>query len=116
MNELEEFRNDAYSSAQIYKEKSKKWHDSRIFQRTFSPGQKVLLFNSRLHLFPGKLRSKWTGPYTIEKVFPYGTVELMNQASRTTFKVNGARLKHFHEDFSQQDLSWVENFLLTKIE
>nr|XP_025616816.1 uncharacterized protein K02A2.6-like [Arachis hypogaea] len=70
LNELEEFRLEAYDNAKIYKERAKRWHDKRISQRTFEPGQKVLLFNSRLKIFPGKLRSRWTGPYTITKVSP----------------------------------------------
>ncbi|KAL5541121.1 hypothetical protein UlMin_043407 [Ulmus minor] len=57
MNEMEEFRNNAYENAKIYKEKTKKWHDRHIQKRDFEEGQQVLLFNSRLKLFLGKLRS-----------------------------------------------------------
>ncbi|XP_020963533.1 uncharacterized protein LOC110265099 [Arachis ipaensis] len=56
LNELDEFRNSAYENAKIYKENTKKWHDKKIATRVFEPGQKVLLFNSRLKLFPGKLK------------------------------------------------------------
>ncbi|CAM8982650.1 unnamed protein product [Rhodiola kirilowii] len=56
LHELEEIRNEAYESARIYKEKTKKWHDKRIFCREFKEGDKVLLFNSRLKLFPDKLK------------------------------------------------------------
>ncbi|KAI9078486.1 hypothetical protein K1719_039582 [Acacia pycnantha] len=54
LNELEEFRLQAYDSARLYKERTKKWHDSHILKRSFEPGQLVLLFNSRLNLFPGE--------------------------------------------------------------
>ncbi|KAL5573163.1 hypothetical protein UlMin_022760 [Ulmus minor] len=67
MNEMEEFRNNAYENAKIYKEKTKKWHDRHIQKRDFEEGQQVLLFNSRLKLFPGKLRSRWSGPFTVNK-------------------------------------------------
>ncbi|KAL5573202.1 hypothetical protein UlMin_022799 [Ulmus minor] len=67
MNEMEQFRNNAYENAKIYKEKTKKWHDRHIQKRDFEEGQQVLLFNSRLKLFPGKLRSRWSGPFTINK-------------------------------------------------
>ncbi|KAL5578300.1 hypothetical protein UlMin_019999 [Ulmus minor] len=67
MNEMEEFRNNAYENAKIYKEKTKKWHDRHIQKRDFEEGQHVLLFNSRLKLFPGKLRSRWSGPFTVNK-------------------------------------------------
>ena len=64
--ELEEWREKAYHSAKLYKERTKRWHDKRIKTKTFNPGDKVLLFNSRVRLFGhGKLRSKWEGPFTV---------------------------------------------------
>ncbi|XP_038904454.1 uncharacterized protein LOC120090819 [Benincasa hispida] len=51
--ELDEWRLQAYENAKIYKEQTKHWHDQRIRKKDFEIGQKVLLFNSRLHLFPG---------------------------------------------------------------
>ncbi|CAL2258260.1 unnamed protein product [Prunus armeniaca] len=74
LNELEEIRTEAYENAHIYKEKTKAAHDKMIHSKTFSVGQKVLLFNSRLRLFPGKLHSKWIGPFVVTNVFPYGAV------------------------------------------
>ncbi|KAD4179529.1 hypothetical protein E3N88_28120 [Mikania micrantha] len=61
----------------------------------FKKGDRVLLYNSRLKLFGWKLKSKWTGPYIVEEVFPYGTVELQNEVDGNTWKVNGHRLKHY---------------------
>lgn len=58
LNELEEIRNDAYENSRIYKERMKVFHDKKILRKTFELGQKVLLYNSKLHLFPGKLRSR----------------------------------------------------------
>ena len=55
-------------------------------------GDLVLLFNSRLRLFPGKLKSKWTGPYTVTQLFPHGAVELETKEG-VRFKVNGQRIK-----------------------
>ena len=66
----------AYENSMIYKEKTKKIHDSKIKNRVFNVGDRVLLFNSRLKIFSGKLKTRWTGPFTIGKVYPYGTVEL----------------------------------------
>ncbi|KAL5540758.1 hypothetical protein UlMin_044081 [Ulmus minor] len=94
MNEMEEFRNNAYENAKIYKEKTKKWHDRHIQKRDFEEGQQVLLFNSRLKLFPGKLRSRWSGPFTVNKVLPSGAIEVTHP-SKGTFTVNGQRLKHY---------------------
>ncbi|CAN6704238.1 unnamed protein product [Malus baccata var. baccata] len=61
LNELEEIRHDAYENAQIYKEKTKAFHDKMIKGKTFSIVQKVLLFNSRLRLFPVQIQSLKTG-------------------------------------------------------
>ncbi|GJR93343.1 hypothetical protein Tco_0265517 [Tanacetum coccineum] len=76
----------AYENSLIYKEKTKRIHDSKIKNRVFNVGDQVLLFNSRLKMFSGKLKSRWSGPFTITHVFPYGTVEL-SQNSGPNFKV-----------------------------
>ncbi|GKE65977.1 reverse transcriptase domain-containing protein [Tanacetum coccineum] len=94
LNELNELRDQAYENSLIYKEKTKRIHDSKIKNRVFNVGDQVLLFNSRLKIFSGKLKSRWSGPFTIAQVYPYGTVEL-SQNSRPNFKVNGHRIKHY---------------------
>jgi hypothetical protein len=90
--ELEELRNDAYDNFKIYK-KTKAFHDRRIRPKTFEPDQKVWLFNSKLRLFPGKLRSRWDGPFIVTSVSPNGAVELRDPRDGNIFKVNGQRLK-----------------------
>ena len=92
LNELDEIRLASYENASLYKEKTKRWHDKHILRREFKQGDRVLLYNSRLKLFPGKLKSKWTGPYIVKEVFPYGAVEIFNEG-KSSFKVNGQRLK-----------------------
>ncbi|XP_031279269.1 uncharacterized protein LOC116137721 [Pistacia vera] len=94
LNELDEFRLDAYENARIYKEKTKRWHDKHIWKKDFEVGQKVLLFNSRLRLFPEKLKSRWLGPFTVSRVHPYGAVEVSHE-EKGTFIVNGQRLKPY---------------------
>ena len=69
LSELDEFRNEAYENSLIYKEKIKAWHNKHIIRKEFEEGQKVLLFSSRLKLFPGKLKSRWSGPFKVTKVF-----------------------------------------------
>ncbi|GJR58218.1 reverse transcriptase domain-containing protein [Tanacetum coccineum] len=88
LNELNELRDQAYENSLIYKENTKKIHDSKIKNRVFNVGDRVLLFNSRLKIFSGKLKTRWTGPFTITQVFPYGTVEL-SSTNGPNFKVNG---------------------------
>ncbi|GJU02256.1 reverse transcriptase domain-containing protein [Tanacetum coccineum] len=83
-----------YENYLIYKERTKKLHDSKIKNRIFNVGDQVLLFNSRLKIFSGNLKTRWSGPFTITKVFPYGTIEL-SQPDGPNFKVNGHREKHY---------------------
>nr|GEU29849.1 reverse transcriptase domain-containing protein [Tanacetum cinerariifolium] len=87
LNELNELRDHAYENSLIY-------IDSKIKNCVFNVGDRVLLFNSRLKIFLGKLKTRWSGPFTIAKVFPYGTVEL-SQANGPNFKVNGHHVKHY---------------------
>ncbi|GJU58457.1 hypothetical protein Tco_1236223 [Tanacetum coccineum] len=94
LNELNELRDQAYENSLIYKEKTKKLHDSKIKNRIFNVGDQVLLFNSRLKIFSGKLKTRWSGPFTITQVFPFGIVEL-SQPRWPNFKVNGHRVKHY---------------------
>ena len=94
MNELEELRNEAYDNAIIYKEKTKRWHDQKILRREFKAGEQVLLYNSRLKLFPGNLKSRWSGLYTVVASAPFGAVTLKAEFGGE-FKVNGHRLKHY---------------------
>ncbi|GKA21932.1 reverse transcriptase domain-containing protein, partial [Tanacetum coccineum] len=75
-------------------ERTKKLHGSKIKNRIFNVGDQVLLFNSRLKIFFGKLKTRWSGPFTIAQVFPYGTIEL-SQPDGPNFKVNGHRVKHY---------------------
>ncbi|XP_027171093.1 uncharacterized protein LOC113770725 [Coffea eugenioides] len=92
LSELEEHRLHAYENTKIYKEKIKYWHDKHILPKHLEEGQKVLLFNSRLKLFPGKLKSRWSGPFEIVCTFPYGAVKIKGE-NGVPFKVNGQRLK-----------------------
>nr|GEY49903.1 reverse transcriptase domain-containing protein [Tanacetum cinerariifolium] len=112
--QLNELRDRDYENSLIYKEKKKKIHDSKIKNRIFNVGDRGLLFNSRLKIFPGKLKTRWPGPFTITKVFPYGTVEL-SQPDGPNFKVNGHRVKHyFGGDVSQLVVSDLQTFPMDK--
>nr|GFA88975.1 reverse transcriptase domain-containing protein [Tanacetum cinerariifolium] len=93
LNELSELRDQAYKNSLIYKERTKKLHDDKIKNRIFNVGDQVLLFNSRLKIFSGKLKSRWSGPFTISEIYPYRTAKLIHCCN---FKVNCHRLKHYH--------------------
>ena len=90
-------------NSRIYKDRTKAFHDKRILRKSFHPSQKVLLYNSRLHLFPGKLRSRWTSAYIVQEVFPYGAVTLIDPSNGTSFKDNGQRLKPFLETIPPEE-------------
>ncbi|GKE30885.1 hypothetical protein Tco_1446269 [Tanacetum coccineum] len=77
MNELNELRDQVYENSLIYKEKTKKIHDSKIKNRVFNVGDRVLLFNSRLKIFSGKLKTHWTEPFIVAQVFPYGLPRIL---------------------------------------
>ena len=94
MNELEELRNEACDNAKIYKDKTKKWHDQKILRKEFRAKEQALLYNSRLKLFPRKLKSRWGGPYRVVAGRPFGAVTLKTDYG-CEFKVNGQRLKHY---------------------
>nr|GEW74841.1 hypothetical protein [Tanacetum cinerariifolium] len=95
LNELNEPHDQAYENSLIYKERNKKLYDDKIKNRIFNVGDQVLLFNSRLKIFSGKLKSRWSDPFTISKIYPYGTAKLIHPDG-CNFKVNCHRLKHYH--------------------
>nr|GFA81693.1 reverse transcriptase domain-containing protein [Tanacetum cinerariifolium] len=95
LNKLSELRDQAYENSLIYKERTKKLHDAKIKNRIFNVGDQVLLFNSRLKIFSGKLKSRWLGPFTILEVYPYGIAKLVH-TDGSNFKVNCHRLKHYY--------------------
>ncbi|RVW50055.1 Retrovirus-related Pol polyprotein from transposon 17.6 [Vitis vinifera] len=102
LNEMEELRNNAYINSKVAKQKMKKWHDQLISNKEFQEGQRVLLYDTRLHIFPRKLKSRWIGPFIIHRVWSNGVVELLNSNGKDTFKVNGYRLKPFMEPFKPE--------------
>ena len=113
--ELDEWREKAYHSSKLYKERTKRWHDKRIKIKQFKAGDKVLLFNSRVRLFGhGKLRSKWEGPFSVLNTADHGAITLQDD-DRNVFKANDQRLKIFLEP-EIPELEEVDVYELTEIE
>lgn len=106
-NELEEIRRDAYDNTYLSKERAKIFHGRLNHGKQFFAGQKVLLYDSHLHLFPRKLRSTWIGPYIVIKAFPRKAVEIRDPTKDKIFKVNGRRLKPLIELLSGEDVECV---------
>nr|GEV02346.1 reverse transcriptase domain-containing protein [Tanacetum cinerariifolium] len=112
--ELNELHDQAYENSFIYKEKTKKLHDSKIKTRIFNVGDLVLLFNSRLKIFSRKLKTRWSGPFTINQVFPYGTIKL-SQPDGPNFKMNGHRVKrYFGGDIPSKVVPDLQTFPMDK--
>ena len=108
LNELEELCHEAYESLRIYKKKNKATHYKMISRKNFEVGQKILLFNTRLKLFPGKLSSRWVGPFIVTNVFPHGAIEIKSLQTNKDFKVNGHLLKPYYERFQEHIVEEVE--------
>nr|GEU98613.1 reverse transcriptase domain-containing protein [Tanacetum cinerariifolium] len=110
LNEPSELRDQAYENFLIYKERTKKLHDAKIKNRIFNVGDQVLLFNSRLKIFSGKLKSRWSGPFIIFEIYPYRTAKLVHPDG-CNFKVNCHRLKHYHgEDPPPLEIPDIQTF------
>ncbi|GKA69296.1 hypothetical protein Tco_0775360 [Tanacetum coccineum] len=98
LNELMELRDGAYENTKIYKKRTKRWHDSRLHgDMNFKVGDKVLLFNSRFKMHPGKLKSRWYGSNVVKTMYPYETIEIIDR-NGISFKVNEQRLKKYHNE------------------
>nr|GEY14579.1 reverse transcriptase domain-containing protein [Tanacetum cinerariifolium] len=107
--QLNELCDQAYENSLIYKEKIKRLHNSKIKNCVFNIGDRILLFNSRLKIFSGKLKSRWSGPFTISHVYPYGTVKL-SQPDVPNFKASH-RVKHyFREDVPKMVVLDLQTF------
>jgi hypothetical protein len=111
ISELEEWREKAYHSSKLYKERTKRWHDKRIKKELVS-GDKVLFFNSRVKLFGnGNLQSKWEGPFTVVNASSHGAVTLRTDEG-TLFKVNDQHLKVFLEPIRPSKVVDELNFII----
>ncbi|XP_074278638.1 uncharacterized protein LOC141602232 [Silene latifolia] len=98
MSELEELKMDSYESSRMYKDQTKKWYDAKIVDKKISVGDLVLLFNSKVKVFPGKLHFISSGPFKVMGISPYSEFELWSEEGGS-FKVNGQRVKrYYHED------------------
>ena len=104
LDELEEIRNDAYKNLKSSKAKMKFVHDQHILCKSFEVGQKVLLYNSRLHLFLGKLQSRWSRPFIVREISPHRVIKIQNSKN---VKVNGHRLKPYLE-LEQGEVEYVD--------
>jgi len=93
LNELDELHNEAYENVKIYKPNPKAFHDKKISRKYFEPNQKVWLFNSKLKLFPNKLRSRWDGYFVLQQAFPSVAIKILDCPDGCISTVNSQRFK-----------------------
>ncbi|KAF5454845.1 hypothetical protein F2P56_024479 [Juglans regia] len=111
ISELEEIKREAYDNSRLANERLKALHDKKIHDKHLFPDQKVLLYNSRLYLFPRKSKSRWKGPYIVKKVHPHGAVDIVNLKNGNSFTVIGQRLKSFLNVFDpHEEILLVQDF------
>ncbi|GJR36826.1 reverse transcriptase domain-containing protein [Tanacetum coccineum] len=114
LNELIELKDGAYENTRIYKERTKRWHNFRLRgDKAFKCGDKVLLFNFRFKMHPGKLKSRWYGPNVVKIVYPYGIVVITDK-NGISYKVNGKRLKKYYDECIDTDDKEVVECEVTK--
>ena len=66
-----------------------------IASKNFNKGDQVLLYDSKLHLFPGKLKPRWMGPFIVQQAHPNGSVDLLDPNDNRGIKVNRQRVKPY---------------------
>ncbi|GJT00253.1 retrovirus-related pol polyprotein from transposon TNT 1-94 [Tanacetum coccineum] len=87
---------DHFPNLENLQRRTKKWHNSRLRgDKDFKAGDKVLLYDSRLKMYPGKLKSKWSGLNIVKMMYLRGAIEITNMDG-FSFKVNGQRLKKYY--------------------
>nr|GEV20245.1 reverse transcriptase domain-containing protein [Tanacetum cinerariifolium] len=82
--------------------------------KDFKVGDKVLLYNSHLKMYPANLKSKWSGLNIVKMVYPYEAAEIIDK-NGFKFKVNGQRLKKYYEgniDKEDDEVIEFENGLM----
>ena len=103
INELDEIRLSALQNTTLIQQQRAKWHDALIKNNIFHEGHWALLYDSRFQDFPGKLRTRWLGPYEIQKFHDNGTLTLTTiDGSGYTFKVNGHRVRLYRKPLTRE--------------
>jgi hypothetical protein len=100
INELEELRNDANRNSKTHKKRIAMFYDKKILRKTIDVDKNILLYNSRLHLFSGKLRSRWSSLFIMKHVYSYGAFNIKNN---NVFIVNEHRLKAYFDNFPSEN-------------
>eukprot|EP00253_Pinus_taeda_P035512 PITA_35512 len=103
INELDEIRLSTLQNTALIQQKRAKWLDALIKNKVFHEVDWALLYDSRFQDFPGKLQTRWLGPYEIQKVHDNGTLTLTTiDDSGYAFKVNGHRVRLYRKPLTRE--------------
>lgn len=103
INELDEIRLLALQHMALIHQQKTKWHDALIKRKIFHEGDWALLYDSRFQDFPGKLQTRWLGPYKIQKLHDNGTITLATiDGYSYSFKANGHRVWIYHKPLTRE--------------
>ncbi|XP_057962286.1 uncharacterized protein LOC131153853 [Malania oleifera] len=101
--ELQESKREVYDKARLVKKRMKLVHDNKIKDKHLFSSQQVLLYDSRLHMFPRNLKSRWGDPHIVKHVHPHGAVDIVDLKNSNNFTVNGQRFKPFMTPFNPNE-------------
>ena len=101
---LDEYRLQALLHTEVVQLQRKIWHEKNIREKQFQEGDWALLYDSRYKDFKGKLRTRWLGPYTVEKCNDNGLVLIRTiDEEPIPMLVNGHRLKIYKKPLSKEE-------------
>lgn len=100
IQDLEEAREDALHQTMEVQAKRKGEFDAKLPKdHGIHTGGMVLLYDNRYEDFPGKLHTRWMGPYRVTEVFQNGSLQLEDlQGNWLDTRVNGSRVKQYQPE------------------
>jgi hypothetical protein len=105
IQDLEEAREDALQQTMEVQAKRKDEFDAKLPKdHGIHTGGMDLLYDNRYEDFPGKLHTRWMGPYRVTEVFQNGSLQLEDlQGNWLDTRVNGSRVKQYQPESSSDD-------------
>ena len=93
----EEARKHAGHRLENQQKITKKAHDKKLKPIPLAIGDLVLLYDSRFVHFPGKLHTRWLGPYVVQALFSNGSVQVAGiEGEIFPVRVHFDRLKKYY--------------------
>ena len=105
IQDLEEAQEEALEQTMEVQAKRKEAFDAKLPKDHGIEARKMVLLYDNCHEdFPGKLHTRWIGPYRVTKIFQNGSLQLENlQGNWLDTRINGSRIKHYQPESSSDD-------------